>query len=242
MTIQLDGYRVITGVCRRRSHGLASELRLVSRSHVALHHSPVSNPADHLVPESGHKLTSTDRVQEAAGLLDLDVTADEAYARHVCRKRTDIRRTRGLVKVGSRRCLAYTGASMSQKQTCDGAALRHTGLPKLQNLFGQGCSAQRPSCSNCSPFSHSRPSNRCIPLHCTRVVVALRKVCVEWTCISCNGAKEQEVQVKAYVAEAEVQDRQKGQGTPQEEGQRGQENRQEAEGAKGSWHSKRLAI
>lgn len=77
MTIQLDSYRVITGVCRRRSHSLAGELRLVSRSHVALHHSPVSNPADHLVPDSGHRFPSTNRVQEAAGLRDLDVTADE---------------------------------------------------------------------------------------------------------------------------------------------------------------------
>lgn len=114
MTIQLDGYRVVTGVCRRRSHGLATELRLVSRSHVALHHSPVSNPADRLVPESGHKVTSTHRVQEAAGLLDLDVTEDEGSARHVCRKRTDTGRTRERVKVGSRRCLACTGALMSQ--------------------------------------------------------------------------------------------------------------------------------
>ncbi len=135
MTIQLDGYRVITGVCRRRSHGLAGELRLVSRSHVALHHSPVSNPADDWVPESGHKLTRTNRVKETAGLLDLDVTADEGYARHVCRKRTDTRRTRELVKVGSRRCLACTGALMSQNQTCGDAALRHTGLPRVEQSY-----------------------------------------------------------------------------------------------------------
>lgn len=135
MTVQLDGYRVIAGVCRRRSHGLAGELRLVSRSHVALYHSPVSNPADHLIPDSGHKLTSTNRVQEAAGLLDLDVTADEGYARHVCRKRTDTRRTRELVKVGSRRCLACTGALMSQMQACGAAALTHTGLPRVRQCY-----------------------------------------------------------------------------------------------------------
>ena len=116
MTIQLDGYRVITGVCRRRSHGLAGELRLVSRSHVALHRSPISNPADDLVLEPEHKLTSTNRVQETAGLLDLDITADVGYARHVCRKRTNTRRTRELVKVGSRRCLACAGALMSQSR------------------------------------------------------------------------------------------------------------------------------
>ena len=135
MTIQLDGYRVITGVCRRRSHGLAGELRLISRSHVALHHSPVSNPAGHLVPESGHRLASTDRVQEAADLLDLDLTAEEGYARHVCKKRTDTRRTRELVKVGSTRCLACTGALLSQKQTCGAAALGHTGLRSVRQSY-----------------------------------------------------------------------------------------------------------
>ena len=135
MTIQLDGYRVITGVCRRRSHGLAGELRLVSRSHVALHHSPVSNPADHLVPDSGHKFSCTNKVQEAASLRDLDVTADEGYARHVCRKRTDTRRTRELVKVGCRPCLACTGALMSQMQACDAAALTHTGLPRVRQSY-----------------------------------------------------------------------------------------------------------
>ncbi len=36
MTIQLDGYRVIAGVCGRRSHCLAGELRLISRSHRVL--------------------------------------------------------------------------------------------------------------------------------------------------------------------------------------------------------------
>lgn len=135
MTIQLDGYRVITGVCRRRSHGLAGELRLVSRSHVALHHSPVSNPADHLVPDSGHKFSCTNKVQEAASLRDLDVTADEGYARHVCRKRTDTRRTRELVKVGCRPCLACAGALISQMQTCGGAALTHTGLPRVKQSY-----------------------------------------------------------------------------------------------------------
>ena len=57
-----------------------------------------------------------------------------------------------------------------------------------------------------------------------------------------HGAKEQEVEVEAHVTEAEVQDCQKGQGAPQEEGQRGQEGRQKAEGAEGSRNPKRMAL